>query len=176
MCFIYAFFVLQLLNSQSLISPQCLSASSFSSPFHLEHWHPLPLSLCFTGGGGLSLPPAPAITQNLLFYCSFWFLPDVPHPDLHLPPILFPIYEVALCCPLVSSLVSLFHSSTLVHVTPAVPVFLMTVSLVWRLIIIISHPHIIFTFKTSYIYLLSLALCHPPSLDFHVCMFLCIFL
>lgn len=28
------------LNSPSLISPQCSSASSLSSPFHLEHWHP----------------------------------------------------------------------------------------------------------------------------------------
>lgn len=58
---------------------------------------PLPLSLCFTGGGWLSLPPGLAITRKPLVNCSFWFLPNVPRPDLHLLHISLPNSQVALC-------------------------------------------------------------------------------
>ena len=53
-------------------------SASFSSPFHLEHWHPTnPSFLCHCvsqdGGEGLSLPPAPTITRNLLSIVPFDF-------------------------------------------------------------------------------------------------------
>lgn len=95
------------LNFPPLILPQHLSVSSFSTMFHLEHWHrlPPPLSLCFTGGGGLTLPPGPAITQNLSPIVRFWFPPDVPRPQ---PPSSSHFIHISLFFSLVCPLVSLW--------------------------------------------------------------------
>lgn len=86
------------LNYPSFISPQCSSASSLSSPFHLEHWHPPSSVIVFHRRRTESASSSIHHTKPLV-YCYFWFLPDVPRPDLHLPHILFPNSQVALCSP-----------------------------------------------------------------------------
>lgn len=100
-CFIYAVFVLQLFELSifdlASVLVRLLSLLSFSPWALTPPPPPLPLSLCFTGGGWLSLPPGLAITRKPLVNCSFWFLPNVPRPDLHLLHISLPNSQVALC-------------------------------------------------------------------------------
>lgn len=63
MCFIYAFFVLQLFELSIFDLASVLVCLLSLSPWA---FHPLLLCHCFMGkGGGLCHPPAPAITQNL---------------------------------------------------------------------------------------------------------------
>lgn len=86
------------LNCPSLISPHLPPLSPLR--FNLEHWHPrLPLSLCLTweeagGGGGLSLPPAPAIARNFSSVVPLAFF-HVYRPHLHPHSTVFPNYLVA---------------------------------------------------------------------------------
>lgn len=105
---------------------------------------PLPLSLCFTGGGWLSLPPGLAITRNLLSIAPFDF-----SQMCHVPTsISFTFHcqtlKLLFVLPFISPLVSLWLMNTCYKVDPVDPVvffFLILDILVWRLIITIGRPH-----------------------------------
>lgn len=137
MCFIYAFFVPQLFELSIFdLASVLVCLLSLSSPFHLEHWHPPSSVIVFHRRRRRRAESASSSSHHTkpLVYCFFWFLPDVPRPDLHLPHILFPNSQVALCS-------SLWLMNTCPCHTCGSLVFLILDILVWRLIIIISHPH-----------------------------------
>ena len=156
-------FVLQLLNSPSLISPQCSSLSLTLLSFSPWALTPPPSSVIVCHRKR-SLPPASAITQNPSSSVAFDFFQMchvLTSTFLH---ILFPNSQVALCSFL--SFLLWFHCGawTLVHVAPVVLSFFSSHS--GHSCLEAYHHYqssscffIIFTLKSSYMvsFLISIA-------------------
>lgn len=132
------------LNSPSLISPQCSSASSLSSPFHLEHWHPpSPSSSVIVFHRRRMTESASRFSHHTKTSCQLLLLISSKCATSRPPSPAHFIAKLSSCSLFFLSFLLWFHCSLWTrHKVGAVVFFPLILDiLVWRLIITIGCPH-----------------------------------
>lgn len=132
------------LNSPSLISPQCSSASSLSSPFHLEHWHPpSPSSSVIVFHRRRMTESASRFSHHTKTSCQLLLLISSKCATSRPPSPAHFIAKLSSCSLFFLSFLLWFHCGLWTrHKVGAVVFFPLILDiLVWRLIITIGCPH-----------------------------------